>query len=360
MSGPKTVVIGVPDACALILAAAAIQAAAAIAAGYSEAAALRASSQEARDANRSTQENAKISGKEALLNEINRAQERFEQLLKLAGELSFEGIIKGMRPNPPQEQDLHTLAAYVKGLRTLLDDVESILLTEAARRQKELINPEALDLSAALSEADSTRTTVQVLLSRVAHLGSPPEAIAKLASELEVTPPGERASLLAKELRKRIQEWIAEIQARRLHEAQSIIIEQTLKDLGYVVEGFEHTLFVEGGVVHFQKPGWGNYMARMRVGHGENTANFNVVRAVSEGENESSLLDHLAEDRWCAEFPALLKALELRGLQLTRTRHLAAGELPVQRVDKHKLPTFDSEDDSCTTSRPLQQIMAPR
>jgi hypothetical protein len=122
---------------------------------------------------------------------------------------------------------------------------------------------------------------------------------------------------------------------REEQEAMAIVLEQSLRDLGYEVEGIAETLFVSGGVAHFQKQAWQNYHVRMRVNPADNSVNFNVVRAQGSGDVAlDKKLDYLAEDRWCAEFPALLRTLEARGMQLTVTRQLQAGELPVQVVDQ--------------------------
>jgi hypothetical protein len=82
--------------------------------------------------------------------------------------------------------------------------------------------------------------------------------------------------------------------------------------------------------------------------------NFNVVRAVDADqlEGEASVQDRLAEDRWCAEFPALLKALAARGVRLEVTRRLEAGELPVQRVARERLPRFAEDQASLSTAAP--------
>lgn len=357
MSGPKSVIIATPDPCVSLLSAAAIMAAAAVAAGYARAAELHESSREASEDNRRAQEEARQTGQETLQKDLQAAEDRFAQLLQLAVPLGLEATLAGMRPQRPNDQNWRTEAAYLKGFAALLDEAESILLTEAARRQADLPAPETMEMPDGLT---APLTRAEHLLQRIAHLGTPPADIAKLAAELDATPPGERATLLASELRGRIQKWIEDIQAKRLQKAQAIIVEQTLKDLGYAVEGLEHTLFVEGGVVHFQKAGWGDYMVRMRVGgadQSESGVNFNVVRAVDAANNETSVLDHIAEDRWCAEFPALLKALEARGLHLTVTRHLAAGELPVQKIDRAKLPKFVGEEEVQTAKRRLERTL---
>ncbi|MDO8812522.1 MAG: hypothetical protein Q7J38_10925 [Gallionella sp.] len=133
---------------------------------------------------------------------------------------------------------------------------------------------------------------------------------------------------------------------REEQEAISLVLEQSLRDLGYEVDDISQTLFVSGGMVHFQKQSWQNYHVRMRVSPAEKTVNFNVVRAQSSGDTaQDKRLDYMAEDRWCAEFPALLKTLEARGVKLNVTRLLQAGEVPVQMVDAATLPVARTEEE---------------
>ena len=137
----------------------------------------------------------------------------------------------------------------------------------------------------------------------------------------------------------------------RLEKEAAAILEQSLRDLGYEVEDIEATLFVDGGTVHFHRPGWENYFVRLRVDPLEHTVNFNVVRARGDEETaERRRLDALAEDRWCAEFPRLMQTLAARGLQLDVTRRLSAGEVPVQVVDRAYLPA--TSEDATVKSRP--------
>jgi len=65
------------------------------------------------------------------------------------------------------------------------------------------------------------------------------------------------------------------------------------------------------------------------------------------------VLDHLAEDRWCAEFPALLGALEIRGVHMSVTRRLEAGEVPVQLVERSKLPRFTEDEAPPPAAKPV-------
>ena len=72
---------------------------------------------------------------------------------------------------------------------------------------------------------------------------------------------------------------LASCQKRSLDKATATIVAQSLKDLGYEVEDIPDTLFVEGGVVHFRRKGWGDYMIRMRV---DAKKSADVVKAFKE------------------------------------------------------------------------------
>jgi hypothetical protein len=79
-------------------------------------------------------------------------------------------------------------------------------------------------------------------------------------------------------------------QKREEQEAIAIVLEQSLRDLGYEVEDISHTLFVSGGMVHFQKSSWQNYYVRLRVSAKEKTINFNVVRAAGVADQENRIV----------------------------------------------------------------------
>lgn len=169
----------------------------------------------------------------------------------------------------------------------------------------------------------------------------------ELRAELERVAAG--VGLLDEPTRTAIRMAVEQITAaRKLEEQESIalVLEQSLRDLGYDVDDIGQTLFVSGGVVHFQKQAWHNYHVRMRVNTADQTVNFNVVRAQSSGDAaQDKRLDYMAEDRWCAEFPSLLKTLEARGVKLNVTRLLQAGEVPVQVVDAATLPAARVEEE---------------
>jgi hypothetical protein len=342
MSGPTTCII-IGDPIAALLSAAGIRAAEAVFEGYARAEALRGEHAAGRQRNRAVQRTANRQGREALEREAALAEARFEQLIALADQLGAAAQVRATRPVRPEGTDVITVAAYTRALQGLAGELEAILVMAAAR-----LKDESAEGPAAFDTVEEpmlpAAVTAQRLLARIAHQGPPPEHIEKLAKELERAPPGERASLLAMELRQRIQAHLEEAQQRLVQEATATIVRQSLKDLGYQVEEVGDTLFVEGGTMHFRRPGWGDYMVRLRVDPRAGSVNFNVVRAIDAGDNATSVLDHIAEDRWCAEFPALLASLAARGVRLEVTRRLEAGELPVQQVERGRLPRFDDAD----------------
>ena len=210
----------------------------------------------------------------------------------------------------------------------------------------------------AVEAADFAETAGRILdrLDRRLMVVTPP-VLAQLAREIVLAPDRDRADALASELRLQVQranEAAAAEKLREEREAAAFVLEASLKDLGYVVEDIGETLFVEGGVVHFQKRGWGDYFVRLRIDAAKSSANFNVVRSGLPSEGEQRRADHLAEDRWCAEMPRLFDTLRSRGLNLTLQRHIAAGQLPVQVVDPAALPQV-AKDDARTLHKPQLQ-----
>ena len=342
MSGPKTVVLS-PLGLPILLAAAGVQALTAIQEGNARAKALEAEHRDQTSERSSTQQAAREHALGAARSEIAAAEARLDSLMTLAIAHHAEGQIAAARPLPPAVVDVFALAGYAAGLKAYVASVELILLQESARLKTDspLDDPQ---LDAAQRGHIPQRTAAR-LLARIAHLGDVPIDIRQLAEQLDSMLPGERALLLAAELRHKIQAYLDDTQARMLEEATATVIAKSLRDLGYQVEDIPNTLFIDGGIAHFQRPGWGDYMVRMRIPEKGGTANFNVVRATDASDTEITAMDHLAEDRWCAEFPTLLKKLEAEGIHMQVTRHLAAGELPVQLVDRARLPAFQSEED---------------
>lgn len=180
-------------------------------------------------------------------------------------------------------------------------------------------------------QADAAEATL--LLAQLAD--ALPEALR--ATLLQVSAGGALLDEATRSLANDIRAAVKAAREREEQAATAVVLEQSLRDLGYEVEDIAQTLFVSGGVVHFQKQSWENYHVRMRVNPKDQTINFNVVRP-KEDTAADKRQDYLAEDRWCSEFPTLLKTLAARGVNLNVTRLLQAGEVPVQVVDAATLP----------------------
>jgi hypothetical protein len=247
-----------------------------------------------------------------------------------------------LSPGEPVPVDLDHLAQAIV-LAPDLERAESLAMELRLRVQKQCDAralqradiEEARNLLAAM--ADESPQALQQLLENV------------IAGEQTMDAP----------LRETARTTLETIEAQRKQfqeEAAAQVLEQSLRDLGYEVEGVENTFFIEGGVAHFQRHGWGEYFVRMRVGVEDKTLNFNVVRAKGAQESaERRRVDTMAEDRWCSEFPKLLETLAARGIALDVKRLLGAGELPVQVVDASTLPATASTEQRPTIGK-LQEI----
>lgn len=347
MSGPITVVV-TAEPITTLLAAAAIHAAEAVRAGYAEAATIALETATTDDRRRAERQAADADARTAANTEATALERRVGELLRLAARLGASLPAAACPPRPTGD-DPAQLAAWRRATAALAGKLETLLRHEAACRSEGL---DDADIDIVAPPVDAAAPASQRWLQRIAHLGPPPEEILAVAREFDATPLGERADLLAAELRRRIQLHAEAARRQAVQIATAGVVEATLKDLGYQVDGIAETLFVEGGVAHFRRPGWGDYLVRLRADAGAATVNFNVVRAVDGTTNERSVLDHLAEDRWCAEFPALMRALEARGVRLQVTRRLEAGELPVQCVARDRLPRFADDEASQPAVQP--------
>lgn len=359
MSGPTTAILTPAQALPVLLAASAIRAARAVFDAHQRAGALRAEQTVQRHQQAGQQAQASAHGLQALQQAAQVQLAETERLSTLAAGLGAEDALTQHRPAPPPAlASAQDWATYVAQLEAYVTEARQALLAVLAQMPQEQAGAsDSIDIDAALRElspaADATAAAAQPeqparsserLLARVAPLGPLPEPIVQLAQALDTAAPGERADLLASELRLQLQRHAEQALQAQLRAAQAEVLQQSLLDLGYEVEGFEDTLFVQGGVVHFRRRGWGDYMVRLRVAEAAASLNFNVVRAVNDVQGEVSVEDHLAEDRWCAEFPALQKALAARGLPIEVTRQLQAGDVPVQRVLRDRLPRFTDDE----------------
>jgi len=341
MSGPTGAII-VADPLAVLISALLSRAAEALREGYAEAERLGEEHRQETASTSQRQQEAAARGLAELQEESRRAETETRNLLALTLRL---GVTQAAAARLPAAPGAHApaLAAYLRAMEELREALRGMLLTEAARRQEAFADT-GIDLAALLPAAARTGTPSQRWLARIAHLGPLPAQLAELARELDASLPGERAALLATELRLQVQRLAEETQRKAVQEATGVVVQQTLKELGYQVEPIAATVFVQGGLLHFRRADWGDYMVRLRADPKSRSVNFNVVRAVDAARAEVSALDHLAEDRWCAEFPALLKALEAQGVKLQVTRRLEAGDLPVQQVERSRLPQFADEE----------------
>lgn len=348
MSGPTTALL-TEDPLAILMSAAGIRAAQAIQEGYQQSAELAQQHQSDQDRQNTAKQIATKEGEQAIQQHLQQAEAQFNHLLKLSQRI---GADERILANRPKHEDA---VQYLRALQSYNAEIQSILLTSTALQSEEEVWEE--DFSS-VSDAKPI-TDLERLLARVAHLGEVPPSVQEIADQLLQTLPAEREELLKNELRRQIQLALEQHQEHQVQEANALILRQSLKDLGYQVDEFSDTLFVEGGMVHFRRHGWGDYMVRLRVNEKNRSVNFNVIRAVDAANNERSVLDHLAEDRWCAEFPALLKAMEARGLGLQVTRRLEAGEVPVQLVERSQLPAFPEIEETRVDQPLLAKNITP-
>lgn len=142
--------------------------------------------------------------------------------------------------------------------------------------------------------------------------------------------------MLTDQMREQVSAWRDRIQAQADQRHAAAILKQGLEDLGYEVEEGFNTLFVEGGMIHFQKPSWGDYHVRLRVNTAQSQMNFNVVRAAGGGSamptREQRIRDQEIENEWCPDYYELMKKLGDLGIENQTVRELKAGSHPVQSV----------------------------
>lgn len=274
---------------------------------------------------------------------------------------------RSLRPglNPQQAEIFRRTVERVLG--RLESAPDSVLPAEVETLAREIMLAPSLERAESL--ALELRLRVQqhqqmraLLQARTAEMKAwldalPNDAPADLRDALEAAAAG--LAPLAPEQESAARQYLEALRAARARqeqEAAAQVLEQSLRDLGYEVEGIERTLFVEGGVAHFQRQGWEDYHVRLRLDPRENTMSFNVVRP--RGLEESAVRkrqDFLAEERWCAEFPKLKQTLAARGIEFNVLRQMGAGELPVQTVDPASLPRRREEDAARETRAPLQK-----
>jgi hypothetical protein len=364
MSGPTAATFGL-DA-GLLVAFEAARAAQAIAEGYAAEQERQAELRDEREAEHAERRQATLAAQRALLAEIAGTEARWQRLADarqmMAAHLGASVPAVASPPARPAEDDSAALVAYLAALRSESEALanavtelsargaglpaadlaaivaaapnlaEQLAAFEAQVRLARLVAPAV----AAARRAEAERILARLLLTERATL---PEDLATLAAELMRTPSDERAAALATELRLRV----ARHNELATAQAAARVLAESLADLGYEVAGIGATLFVDGGVAHFQKAGWRDYFVRLRIDAERGNINFNVVRA-GTASAERRHEDMLAEERWCAEFPRLRETLAVRGIRLAVTRMLDAGQVPVQVVAAESLPRRVDDD----------------
>jgi len=237
-------------------------------------------------------------------------------------------------------------AAADEGMRALLDAVGSAA-AEQPRTAAEVLALHARHSAAlhrvAAPAAESRRAAAERVLGRLAGLeaAAVPADLEDLMRAVLEAPTDARADALLMELRARVQRLNDE-QARaaaaahenRKRELAGEIVADTLADLGYEVEPIAETLFVQGGVAHFQRAEWGDYYVRMRVDPAAGSINVNMVRVDEQAAADAATRrrDEEMESAWCAGLPKLLEELSARGVDVRKVRAVDPGALPVQLV----------------------------
>ncbi|MBK7000228.1 MAG: hypothetical protein IPH35_09750 [Rhodoferax sp.] len=379
MSGPATAAFSFVPLGAVTLAAMALREAQQMGLEYQDALAdMQGRASELAEAQRQSR-HARFAQLQATRAQLTQLEAHLEHLRGVCTTLGLEHAaildkIPGLGTATPQDAGQAAMQQQLESLQAAATLLEQAIAAQQARTPRNaaeaelpLTDPPPLEdalhtyvqqraLQAQLDErqAQAMRDLVERLLARLVLAPDDPlpADIDAASRAIALAPTLERAEALAVDLRLRIQQH----NAQREQEAAALVLEQSLRDLGYVVEGVSDTFFVEGGVAHFQRHGWDEYFVRLRLNAQDRTFNFNVVRAKGAQDTaERKRLDYLAEDRWCREFPKLLETLAARGIALDVKRLLGAGELPVQAVDPASLPAAQSQTESRQQTRPAMR-----
>jgi len=259
----------------------------------------------------------------------------------------IEQLRGAVRTVEARVRDQGARAAGEEGLHALMSALEQTvrgeprtaagLLDLYAQQVRALARPQA-------DRAMDRHASAQRILGRLGALdeGALPPALDALMRKLIEAPTDAQAEMLALELRAQVQRVneertrseAAALENRR-REIAGVLVAEVLSDLGYEVEPIAETLFVAGGVAHFQRAEWGDYYVRMRVDPVTSNVNFNMVRtadATAPPDAAQRKRDEAMEAAWCAGIPKLLAELAARGIDTRKLRELDAGAVPVQVV----------------------------
>ena len=332
-----------------------------------------------------------------------RAEERrLEHARELAGQARsrYPDIALEIPAAPPAPADASNPAAferYVAALRESVRAVESRVRSHSARaageeglqalmaalQQSVRAEPrtaadlldlyaarvKALSLPASAKAMDRHATATRILgrLAQAADGVVPPELDALMRKLIEA-PTDTRAEMIALEMRAAVQGLnearerdVAARAENRRREIAGVLVAEVLSDLGYEVEPIAETLFVTGGVAHFQRAEWGDYYVRMRVDPATRNVNFNMVRtadATAPPDAAQRKRDEAMEATWCAGLPKLLAELAARGIDARKLRELDAGAVPVQIVKPETIDALLRDKADAPQAHMAPQAMA--
>lgn len=240
-----------------------------------------------------------------------------------------------------------TRAAAQQGLAVLMESIATTIADDP-RTAGDLLASYANEVRAMRAsprtETLDRQATAERILGRLASIdaGAVPPALDKLMRAIIEADTDERAELLAMELRAQVQRFNTESERAaaaakedRKREIVGVMAAEVLSDLGYEVEPIAETLFVKGGVAHFQRAEWGDYFVRMRVDPANSSINFNMVRTTTDSgppDPAQRRRDEEMEAAWCAGLPKILAELAARGINTSKVRALDPGAVPVQIV----------------------------
>jgi len=279
----------------------------------------------------------------------------------------IESLVRQVEANVRAQADR---AAGERGLQELMS-VLSSTVGGAPRSAADLLSLYAAEVRAlsrpAAAQAMDRQATAERILGRLSGLseGAVPPDLDALMRKLIEAESDERAEMFAMELRARVQQFNAEreraaavAEENRKREIAGVLVAEVLSDLGYDVEPIAETLFVSGGVAHFQRAEWGDYYVRMRVDPATSSVNFNMVRTSASADPPDAAQrkrDEEMEATWCTGIPKLLAELAARGIDTRKLRELDAGAVPVQVVKPETVDPILRE-----RSSPSQSASAPR
>lgn len=255
-------------------------------------------------------------------------------------------------------------------LRGLLQE---FLTTDSASRVEILGTEIRLKTQALLNDAkqiEVERQESETLIEKLL-MGGDAFEISKLREQLALAAAG--VIRLSSELKHQTQTTIAKLEQSQFLDAQqkdqdaaADILSHVFKDLGYEIEPISHTLFGEGGTIHFRQPGWDkDYFVRMRVQPDRQIANFNMVR-IDNGSTENEvqkIQDTKMENVWCSDpstgFKQLQQVAADRGLVFDSFRQIQPGQLAVQVVPKESVALVKQSEQAkqakSKTAQPLRE-----